>query len=133
MSDFTLIHLDDVEDVAAKLGAEGVQARFPNTDLGLQQTGLSLQRFAPGARLPFGHRHAEQEEIYVVLAGGGRAKLEDVIVELRARDAVRVPGATTRGFEAGPEGMELLVFGAPRSPDDRPADDAEVDPGFWAA
>ena len=46
-------------------------------------------------------------------SGNGRMKLDDEIVELREWDAVRVPPGTWRGYEAGPEGLELLVLGAP--------------------
>ena len=61
----------------------------------------------------YGHTHKKQDEVYVVLRGSGRMKLDDEIVELKEWDAVRVPPGTWRGYEAGPEGLELLVIGAP--------------------
>ena len=36
-------------------------------------------------------------------------KLDDEIVELGEWDAVRVPPGTWRGYEAGPDGLEILV------------------------
>ena len=81
----------------------------------------------PGKQQPFAHRHEEAEEIYVVLSGGGRVKLDDEIVEHRAP---WTPSAwrpsVTRAFEAGDEGLELLAFGP------RHGGDAETVKDFWA-
>jgi mannose-6-phosphate isomerase-like protein (cupin superfamily) len=46
-----------------------------------------------------------------VLAGSGRVKLDDEIVEIEALDAIRVAPGVTRQFEAGSDGIELLAFG----------------------
>ena len=81
--------------------------------LELEQSGLSYQRIPPDYRFPYGHTHKEQEEVYVVVGGSGRMKLDDEIVEVKKWDVVRVPPGTWRGYEAGPEGLEILVFGAP--------------------
>lgn len=81
-----------------------MEARFPGRALALERSGMSFQRLHPGARQPFGHVHHEQEELYVVVEGGGRVKLDDDIVPLRTLDALRVPPRVTRCFEAGPEG-----------------------------
>ena len=129
MADYTLVNLkDEVEDMAPRGGlAPSMEARFAREPLGLRRSGLSYQRLAPNFRMPFGHRHGEQEEVYVVLGGGGRARLGHEEVELRTWDALRVPGEVTRSFEAGPDGVELLVFGAP-SNENR---DVEMAPGWW--
>lgn len=112
MSDFSLVNLADVEDLAARYGHDAPgAARFARGALAAEQVGVALHQLKAGKRQAFGHRHREAEEIYVVLAGGGRVKLEDRIVELRERDALRVAPATARRFEAGPDGMDLLVFG----------------------
>jgi mannose-6-phosphate isomerase-like protein (cupin superfamily) len=113
---YTIRNLKKVEDSALKFGlAPAVEARFAREPLECTQFGLSYQRLAPEARMPFGHRHAEEEEVYVVLGGSGRVKLDDEVVEVRKWDAVRVSPATMRAFEAGPEGLELLAFGAPNT------------------
>jgi mannose-6-phosphate isomerase-like protein (cupin superfamily) len=131
MGDYTVVNLRDVEDQAPGFGlAPNLEARFAREPLGLQKSGLSYQRLAPGFRLPFGHTHGEQEEIYVVLDGGGRIALDDEVVELRRWDAVRVSRETTRSFEAGPDGLALLAFGAPRTPETEGADARPV-PGWW--
>jgi gentisate 1,2-dioxygenase len=129
MADFSIVNLREVEDSAPQFGMpEGMEARFPKRALGCTIGAVSLQRLGPGLRSPFGHRHARQEELYVILEGGGRMKLEDEVVEVRQWDAVRVSPGTMRAFEAGSEGLEWLAFGAPIA--DEP--DVEMAPGWWA-
>ena len=131
MSGYTIKNLREVEDMAPKFGmAPDVSARFAARDLGLTKSAMSLQRLAPNATQPFGHRHKEQEELYVVLDGSGRLKLDDDVVEVAAWDAVRVEPQVTRAFTAGPDGLELLAIGAPAQ--GSPADDAEMKPGWWS-
>jgi mannose-6-phosphate isomerase-like protein (cupin superfamily) len=67
----------------------------------------------------------------VVVGGGGRMKLDDEIVELNKWDAVRVPPGTWRGYEAGPEGLAILVIGAPNL-GETPRDDVEGERHWWA-
>ncbi len=129
MSAYTIRNLKDVEDSAPKFGmSPDMEARFASSALGCEQTGISYQRLAPNVRGPFGHSHKEQEELYVILGGGGRIKLGDDVVELKPWDAVRVAPSTTRAFEAGPEGLELLAVGAPATG----PGDAEMKPGWWS-
>jgi uncharacterized cupin superfamily protein len=127
MSAYTKLNIeDDLENAAAQHGIEGLDARFGRKALGLEQFGFSVQKFASNHRQQFGHVHREQEELYVVLAGGGRVKLDDEIVDLRQGDALRVAAGVTRQFEAGPDGMEYIAIGG------QPAGDAETIPNWWA-
>jgi len=129
MSAYTVVNLKQVEDMAPKFKmSPNMESRFARKALGLEQSGMSYFRMAPGFRLPFGHRHGEQEEVYLVVSGSLRMKLDDEIVELKAWDAVRVPGATVRCPEAGANGAELVVFGAPNTGNG----DAEMLPGWWS-
>jgi quercetin dioxygenase-like cupin family protein len=130
MSEYTIVNLREVEDSAVKFGySPDLSARFASGELGLEKSGISLQRLAPNTRTPFGHREPEQEELYVVVDGGGRIKLDDEVVELRRWDAIRVPPGVARQTEAGPDGIELLAFGAPRTGE--PSNKAEALPGWW--
>jgi mannose-6-phosphate isomerase-like protein (cupin superfamily) len=123
---YTIKNLRDVEDLAAKSGlGDTGEARFPREDLGLQRTGFSHQRLRANKRQAFGHRHKEAEEVYVVMNGSGRMKLDDEIVDVRPLDAIHVQPGTARGFEAGSDGLELLVFGP------RVAGDVEMIRDFW--
>ena len=124
---FTLKNLRDVEDSAQRFGIGDIQeARFAKDELGAEQTGLSHLRVKPGKRQAFGHRHDRAEEVYVVLSGSRRAKLEEEIVELDVLDAIRVAPGVTRAFQAGPEGLELLAFGP------RADGDGELVQGWWS-
>src|SRR5207237_2181406 len=99
-----------LEDLGSRFdGAPDLEFRSATAALELEKSGLSYQRVPPGYRFPYGHTHKKQEEVYVVLRGSGRMKVDDEIVELKEWDAVRVPPGTWRGYEAGPEGLEILV------------------------
>jgi mannose-6-phosphate isomerase-like protein (cupin superfamily) len=125
---FALRNLKDLDDAAPGFGLENVlEARFARKALDANHVGISYQRLQPNTRLPFAHKHKTQEEIYVVLSGSGRAKVEDEIVELRPWDALRVDNETTRGFESGPDGLELLAIGAPVGEQN----DAEMVSDWW--
>jgi mannose-6-phosphate isomerase-like protein (cupin superfamily) len=128
MSEYAIVNLKELDDSAVQFGlSPNVEARFGRKALDAQRGGLSYQRLAPNYRHPFGHRHEAQEEIYVVLSGSGRARLGDEIRDLRPFDALRVAPGTPRGFEAGPDGLEFLAFGAGES------GDAEILQDFWPA
>ena len=121
----------DVEDQATRFGlSPNLEAHFARESLGCEQSGVSYQRLAPDFRIPFGHTHSQQEEIYVILSGGGRAKLDDDVVDLKPFDALRVGPGVWRGVEAGPDGLELIAYGARcgMAPD---ANDTEMQPGWW--
>ena len=123
----------DVDDLGSHFdGAPGLEFRLATKALGLERSGLGYQRIPPGHRFPYGHTHHRQEEVYVVLRGSGRMKLDEEIVELREWDAVRVPPGTWRGYEAGPDGLEILVIGAPNLGED-PRGDVEGRRDWWDA
>jgi mannose-6-phosphate isomerase-like protein (cupin superfamily) len=110
---YTIKNLRDVEDKAPQFGFDAVQeARFAQYDLDAEQTGLGFLCVKPGCRQAFAHRHEKAEEIYVILSGGGRIKLDDEIVEVKALDAIRVAPTVARQFEADDDGLELLAMGA---------------------
>ena len=130
---FTLRNIkEDLEDIGSVFdGAPGLQFRAATRALQLEQSALSHQSIPPGYRFPYGHTHTTQEEVYVVLRGSGRMKLDDEIVELKEWDAVRVPPGTWRGYEAGPEGLEIIVIGAPSLGEGR-REDVEGRRDWWA-
>jgi mannose-6-phosphate isomerase-like protein (cupin superfamily) len=130
---FTLRNLkEDLEDVGSNFdGAPDLEFRLATQALELEQSGLSYQRVPPGYRFPYGHTHKKQEEVYVVVRGSGRMKLADEIVKLKEWDAVRVPPGTWRGYEAGPEGLEIIVIGAPNL-GEAPRQDVEGQRDWWA-
>jgi mannose-6-phosphate isomerase-like protein (cupin superfamily) len=129
MADYTLKNLkEDVEDSAVQFGiSPALEARFAREPLELENSGLSYLRLAPGERVPWGHTHKQQEEVYVVVNGSGRIKLDDEIVDLKQWDAVRISRDTMRDVEGGPDGIELILVGAPNAG----AGDAELEQEWW--
>jgi mannose-6-phosphate isomerase-like protein (cupin superfamily) len=124
---YTVMRLTDVKDSAQEFGVGGdIEARFATGDLDAERTGVSHHRIKPTKRQPFGHKHEQAEEIYVVLGGSGRMKLDDEVIEVEPLDAIRVAPTVTRAFEAGPGGIEVLAIGA------RHEGDGEIVPGWWS-
>jgi mannose-6-phosphate isomerase-like protein (cupin superfamily) len=125
---YTIKNLRDTKDSAPEFGLSEVQeAHFPGRELGAESTGFAFHVIRPGRRQGFAHRHEEAEEVYVVLSGTGKIKLDEETVEIGPLDAIRVAPAVTRAFEAGSDGMELLAFG-PR----HEGDGEIIREGFWA-
>ena len=130
MAGYTKVNLrEDVDDQAVRFGlAPDVEFRMGRVPLEMTQAGVTYLRLAPNFRLPFGHRHKQQEEVYVLAAGSARMKLEDEVVDLKQWDAVRVSNETTRSLEAGPEGAELIAVGAPNTG----PGDADTEENWWS-
>jgi mannose-6-phosphate isomerase-like protein (cupin superfamily) len=129
MTPYTLINIDDVEDTAVRFGlSPSLEARCGGRPLGSKVVGVSRETLAPGFRVPFGHTHRDQEEVYVVLRGSGRMKIGADIGELAEGDMVRVGPGVWRCTEAGPDGMQVLAVGAPVAEEN----DAEIEQGWWA-
>jgi quercetin dioxygenase-like cupin family protein len=124
----TQINLADVEDAAPANGfGDRWEARVARAALDAEATGVTHFRLKPGRRSPFAHRHAEAEEVYVVLGGSGRVKLDDQLFDVRRLDAIRVAPSVVRAFEAGPDGLELLAFGPHRAADGEQVADPWID------
>jgi mannose-6-phosphate isomerase-like protein (cupin superfamily) len=125
---YTKTNLRSVEDSAPRFDMPaGMQARFARSAIEGRTLGLSLFTLAPGFRIPFGHKHASQEEVYVVVKGSARVKVDDEVVELRQWDAIRFDCDTMRDMEGGPDGCEYLAFGAGDDPQE-----VEMAPGWWS-
>lgn len=129
-SGYSHLNLADVEDAAPANGfGDRWQARVARQALDAEQTGVTHFRLLPGKRSPFVHRHARAEEVYVVLAGSGRIKLDDELADVRPLDAIRVAPEVARAFEAGPDGLEFIAFGPHHEADGEPVDDGWSEAG----
>lgn len=128
MTDYTHLNLLELDEtVSARVPT--IEGRFGRSSLGAAHVGVSHFRYAPNHHSVSGHRHREQEELYVVLSGSGRMRLEDEVVDLKAFDTVRVAPTVVRALEAGPDGLEFLAIGS-----DRPeGGDGEQISDFWPA
>jgi mannose-6-phosphate isomerase-like protein (cupin superfamily) len=126
-SSYTKQNLRNVEDQAPKFGMPSeLHSRFARRALEGESLGLTLFTLEPNFRMPFGPKHEEQEEVYVVVRGSGHIKVDDEIVELGEWDAIRFDKDTMRAVEAGPDGLEYLAFSAGDDPQD-----AEMVQGWW--
>jgi quercetin dioxygenase-like cupin family protein len=126
MANYTKLNLLELEDSVGDRAPE-IEGRFGRTKLGTRDLGVSHFRYAPRFRSTMGHRHREQEEAYVVVAGSGRVLLDGELVELRQWDAVRVAPEVVRAFEAGPDGLEVIAVGGPKPE----GGDGETAPAEW--
>lgn len=129
MANYTALNLREVENQGERFGIDPdeLQLRMGKDPLNCANAGISYLRLGPGYRVPFGHTHKQQEEIYVVVGGKARMKIEDEVIDVEPLTAVRVAPETTRGIEGGPDGAELIVVGAPRTP----AGDADMHQDWW--
>ncbi len=128
MARYTKVNLKEIEDQAPGGGlSPGLKAHFARAPLELEKSGISYFRIAPNFRIPFGHKHSEQEEVYLVVGGSARARVDDDVVDLKPWDAIRVPTGAMRGLEAGPDGAEVIAFGAPNTQNA----DIVMTPGLW--
>jgi uncharacterized cupin superfamily protein len=103
-----------------KLSASEAFWRPSNTDLGGQleakQLGARLWRLKPG-QASTKHRHFEQEELYLLLEGTGRIRIDDDLLTLEALDTVLVEPESARQLFNDTDVDQLwFVAGAPREP-----------------
>jgi quercetin dioxygenase-like cupin family protein len=125
MPPFTVKNLKEVD--ASTSAPPGLEARVARPQLDSEHLGVSYFHYEPGVRTPFGHSHAEQEEAYVVVAGSGRAKLDEQVVELRRWDVLRIAPGVMRAVEGGPAGLELIAIGS----DQVEGEEVRADEEFW--
>jgi mannose-6-phosphate isomerase-like protein (cupin superfamily) len=126
MSNYAKVNLLELEDSVGDRAPE-VEGRFGRTALGSRDVGVSHFRYAPGFRSEVAHRHREQEEVYVVVAGSGRMLLDGEPVELQRWDTVRVAPEVVRAFESGADGLEVIAIGGPKPE----GGDGETAPAEW--
>ena len=129
MPDYARINFFELDNLAAKRGPEGAEARFARSQLESEHLGVSYFAAPPNYRGGFGHAHREQEEAYVIVSGSGRMRLDDDIIELKLWDVIRVAPHVVRAFESGPDGLVYIAVGS-----DRPeGGDGRLIENFWPA
>lgn len=125
MSNWTRKNFSEIESSSPE--GSPVEARFARGAIASKELGVSRFTYEPDTRGPFGHRHRVQEEVYVVVSGSGRVKLDDEILDLAEWDVLRVAPEVVRAFEAGPAGLDLVCIGGRKPPE---GDGEKVD-DFW--
>jgi mannose-6-phosphate isomerase-like protein (cupin superfamily) len=129
MADYTIKHLEDVQDV---LGDYPGEMRMMTSELEAEQVAFTFRRMPrhTGGKGSYGHRHKEQEEIYFVASGTLQFKLGDDVIDVAAGTAVRVAPETWRSvWNDEPEDAELIIVSKVVPGGSR--DDAELLENFW--
>jgi mannose-6-phosphate isomerase-like protein (cupin superfamily) len=126
MSRYAHVNLLEIEDsISGRV--DGLEGRFGRRHLDSRDLGISHFRYAPNYRAEMGHRHREQEEAYVVVAGSGQILIDDEVRELHQWDVVRLAPEAVRAFAAGPDGLEVIAVGGPKPE----GGDGEPQPVNW--
>jgi len=129
MPGYTVKNLREVDNQGVHFGLDenDMEIRMAKDPLECSHAGISYVKLGPGWRAPFGHTHKMQEEIYVLVGGSARMKVDDEVVDLDPFTAVRISPEVMRSYEGGPDGAELIVIGAPKTG----GGDANTVQGWW--
>ncbi len=112
MADYTVVNLKQVEDMAPTANlAPNLEARFARGALGLAKSGVSLFDVGPGFKIPWGHRHRDQEEVYIVLRGSGEIEIDGERHRLDPETMVRVASGTKRKVYTGDDPIRMVIVG----------------------
>jgi quercetin dioxygenase-like cupin family protein len=130
MSDYSIVSADEVEDAYADSAVPG-EFRALSEALRTEQVAVTLIRVPPHSDFEqgSGHRHEQQEELYIVGRGTLTMRLGDEVHEVSAGSVIRVPPATVRSHRNhGDEPVELWAVS--RKIEDS---DSEKVEDFWEA
>jgi mannose-6-phosphate isomerase-like protein (cupin superfamily) len=106
---YTYVDVDSLEGEGP-----GGMVRKTRRATGTRAFGFNYFTIPPGV-VGREHDHAEEEmeEVYFVVKGGGTMRIDGEELELRPGRFVRVDPGSRRMPIAGPDGLELVTFGAP--------------------
>jgi mannose-6-phosphate isomerase-like protein (cupin superfamily) len=130
MGNWTIKPLDEMQDV---LGDYPGEMRMATYEVGAEQVALTYRVMPPqtGGKGSYGHSHKTQEELYLVLSGTLQFKLDDEVVDVPARTAVRIAPEVVRSvWNEGPDDVALVIASV-RIADAR--EDAILTENFWPA
>lgn len=115
---YSVVHVDDIEP-----SGPGGAVRFVRRELAVSAFGINWFQLPPETE---GREHDEtgsgQEEVSMVVRGGGYWRADGERVDVREGSFVRFDPETTRCPVAGPDGMTFVSVGctqgcyAPRGP-----------------
>ena len=128
-TEYSTVRVPDVEPRPSE--GSGTMHVNLGDELGCEKLAARVWSLSPGDAMNY-HRQAEQEELYYVLDGPGRMKLDGTVRTIDEGTAVRVSPETPRQLLNDTENEEhsWLVVGAPATEDDgRPIDEDGEEPG----
>jgi uncharacterized cupin superfamily protein len=107
-----LVHLDDVPEEVRDLGPLQGRRRRAGVAARARGVGLSLFAMGPGARAVPVHVHADEEELFYVLAGSGVSWQDGRTYAIASGDMVcHRADEEAHTMVAGPDGLRVLAFG----------------------
>lgn len=102
----------DLEDLAGE--GPGGSVRKVRRALGARAFGFNYFTLGPNEDgREHDHADSQQEEVYFVVKGSGRMRIDDDEIELRPGRFVRVDAESRRLPISGNGGLEFVTFGAP--------------------
>ena len=128
MGNWTVKPLDEMQDM---LGDYPGEMRMATYEVGSEQVALTYRRMPPktGGKGSYGHAHKTQEELYLILSGTLQFKLDDDVLDVPARTAVRVAPEVVRSvWNEGPDDAELVIASVKIAD---PSADTELTQDFW--
>ena len=131
MADYRVAAREDVPDWMADYEGFGEMRTFTDA-IGAQEVAFTWRSMPPGTggKGSYGHRHKDQEEVYFVVRGTVQFKLDDDVIEVGPRSAVRVPTDVFRSVHNdGPEEAELIICSKKARGDEN--DGEQTDTDFW--
>jgi mannose-6-phosphate isomerase-like protein (cupin superfamily) len=113
MGDMKAKALDEIPYYEGKGAVPGIKFRTAGRELGVTAWGMNVLEIDAGCTAYPEHEHVKdgQEEVYVVLRGGGMLDTGDEKTDLTAGTLVRVGPSQKRKILPGPEGIAILAIG----------------------
>ena len=132
MPGYSVVERSDAADWMASYEGFGEMRSYTDA-LGTEEVAITWRRMPPdtGGRGSYGHRHRDQEEIYLVIRGRVQFKLDDDEFEAGPQTAVRVGKEVFRSIHNdGPEEAEIVICSKRAHRDEG---EVEQKPDFWPA
>ncbi len=106
MENFSLKDIGSLAEIGTKF--ENGKA-FLRDSLGLTSCEISVSAMPAGIKLPFNHKHKQNEEVYIFLKGTGIMTLDGKAVEVKEGSCVKVLPAAVRTMEAKTDLLYICV------------------------
>ncbi len=97
MANFKNVEIGTIQEIGQQY--ENGKA-FLHDLLGLTSCEISVNSMPKGVKLPFNHKHKQNEEIYIFLKGEGTMTLDNEVIQVKEGSCVKVLPAASRTMEA---------------------------------
>ena len=97
MTNFRILKIGKLDEVSKNYENGKV---FLHDLLDLTSCEISVNSMCAGVKLPFNHKHKQNEEIYIFLKGNGSMTLDNEIIDVKEGDCIKVLPQAVRTMEA---------------------------------